>query len=80
MNSKNSINSMDPINTNNDDCRDWERYSARQDTRMKMGGFVGKAEYRGELGEFLSMISLGEKVHVGKGTGFGLGRYQIDTS
>jgi CRISPR-associated endoribonuclease Cas6 len=56
---------------------DWERYSARQDTRMKMGGFVGKVEYQGVLAEFLPLLKLGERVHVGKGSGFGLGRYEI---
>jgi len=56
---------------------DWERYSARQDTRLKMGGFVGRVEYRGELGEFVPLLKLGEKIHLGKGTGFGLGKYKI---
>ena len=59
---------------------DWERYSARQDTRMKMGGFIGKVEYRGQLAEFLPLLRLGERLHVGKGTGFGLGRYEIIAS
>lgn len=56
---------------------DWERYSARQDTRMKLGGFVGPVEYRGELGSFFPLLKIGETVHVGKATGFGLGRYMI---
>lgn len=29
--------------------QDWERYSHRQQTRMKMGGLVGEVEYAGEL-------------------------------
>ena len=58
---------------------DWERYSARQDTRMKLGGFIGRVNYQGDLTEFLPLIKLGERVHVGKATGFGLGRYQIET-
>jgi CRISPR-associated endoribonuclease Cas6 len=57
--------------------RDWERYSARQDTKMKMGGFVGEVEYSGEISGFVPLLKLGEKVHVGKATGFGLGRYQV---
>lgn len=52
---------------------DWERYSNRQQTRMKLGGILGTASYEGELGEFLPFLALGEWVHLGKGTSFGLG-------
>ncbi|MBW2739553.1 MAG: CRISPR system precrRNA processing endoribonuclease RAMP protein Cas6, partial [Deltaproteobacteria bacterium] len=54
---------------------DWERYSNRQETRMKMGGFMGEITYEGEFKEFWPYIKLGEYMHVGKGSGFGLGRY-----
>jgi hypothetical protein len=57
--------------------RDWKRYSARQDVKMKLGGFVGGVEYRGELGPFFSLLQLGERLNIGKGTGFGLRRYRI---
>ena len=57
--------------------RDWDRYSARQDTKMKMGGFIGEVEYRGELGEFVPLLKLGERLHVGKATGFGLEKCQV---
>lgn len=57
--------------------RDWERYSARQDTRMALGGLVGEAVYQGELGRFLPYLRLGELVHVGNGTAFGLGAFRI---
>ncbi len=59
---------------------DWERYSARQDTRMKMGGFVGEITFDGDIGPFLPIIKAGEVLHVGKGTGFGLGKYYIQNS
>jgi CRISPR/Cas system endoribonuclease Cas6 (RAMP superfamily) len=42
-----------------------------------MGGFVGAVEYRGELARFVPLLTLGQKVNVGKATGFGLGRYMI---
>ncbi len=56
---------------------DWERYSHRQDRKMKLGGFVGRALYRGDLAPFLPILALGEWVNVGKGTSFGLGRYRM---
>ena len=56
---------------------DWDRYSQRQERRMKLGGLVGEVEFAGEWGPFLPLLRLGADLHVGKGTGFGLGRYEI---
>ena len=56
---------------------DWERYSARQDTKMKLGGFIGTIGFKGDLEPFIPFLSLGELIHLGKGTSFGLGRYKI---
>lgn len=56
---------------------DWERYSSRQDTRMMLGGIIGNVTYTGNLDNFLPFIVLGKYVHVGKGTTFGLGKYEI---
>ena len=57
---------------------DWERYSTRQDTRMKMGGFVGNISFEGNIEPFMQLIKAGEILHVGKGTSFGLGKYRIE--
>lgn len=59
---------------------DWERYSTRQNTRMKLGGIIGEASFSGDLKEFLPLLKLGELVHIGKGTSFGLGKYVIRRS
>lgn len=57
---------------------DWERYSSRQDTRMKLGGFLGEITYKGEsFKDFLPYILLGSFTHLGKGATFGLGKYEI---
>ncbi len=56
---------------------DWERYSARQDTRMKLGGFKGEIKFEGDISDFMPLIMLGEQIHIGKGTSFGLGKYGI---
>ncbi len=56
---------------------DWERYSSRQETKMKMGGFVGEISFEGDTGLFMDIIRAGEVLHVGKGTGFGLGKYDV---
>lgn len=57
---------------------DWERYSNRQQTKMKMGGFTGEVEYAGSgLSEFLPLLAAGELLHVGTGTTFGLGSYAL---
>jgi hypothetical protein len=56
---------------------DWERYSNRQQTRMKMGGIIGALTYEGELEPFLPLITLGQFTHIGKNTTFGLGKYIV---
>jgi len=59
---------------------DWERYSSRQDTRMKLGGFKGSITFEGNLSQFLPYIFLGEYIHTGKNTAFGLGKYEISNN
>jgi len=57
---------------------DWERYSARQDVRMKLGGFKGKITFQGAITPFLPFIRMGEYIHLGQDTSFGLGKYLIE--
>lgn len=56
---------------------DWERYSNRQKTKMKLGGLIGRLVYSGPISSFRPLIDAGELLHVGKGTSFGLGKYVI---
>lgn len=64
------------VETQNLRWEDWERYSNRQKTRMKMGGFVGEMTLRGEMAPWLPLLKIGELTHVGKGATFGLGKYE----
>ncbi len=57
--------------------KDWERYSKRQDAKLKMGGFLGEITFEGDLPEFMPFLRLGEYLHIGKGTVFGLGKYEL---
>jgi hypothetical protein len=57
---------------------DWERYSRRQKTRMRLGGVVGTLGFTGDLAPFLPLLAAGEVLHVGKATSFGLGAYGME--
>ena len=66
--------------SNNLNWYDWQRYSARQKTKMLLGGFIGRVTFAFdgiESEQFLPLILLGKYIHIGKGTGFGLGKYEI---
>jgi len=58
---------------------DWQRYSHRQQETMKLGGLKGSITFAGPLGPFMPYLRLGEHLHVGQGTTFGLGRYKMGT-
>ena len=59
---------------------DWERYSSRQKSRMKLGGLLGTATLAGNLTPFMPLLRWGELLHVGKNTVFGLGQNRILTT
>jgi len=52
---------------------DVDRLSSRTGQRHSIGGFVGEAEYVGDLGEFLPYLQLGKWVGVGRQTVWGKG-------
>lgn len=55
----------------------WQRYSSRQDRKMSFDGMTGTCEYQGDLEPFSNILKIGEYLHVGKATAFGLGKYRI---
>jgi hypothetical protein len=56
---------------------DWERFSHRQNTAMKLGGVVGTLTVDGDLAPFALLLRTAEVVHVGKGATFGLGKLEL---
>ncbi len=56
---------------------DWTRYSTRQKQEMQLGGMLGTVSFAGKTGQYLSLFRLGEYLHIGKGSTFGLGKYKV---
>ncbi len=54
--------------------QDWKRYSNRQEQTMLMGGHVGTITFQGEFSQYLPLLELAQKLHIGKQTAFGLGK------
>ncbi len=59
---------------------DWDRFSGRQKKWMKFGGLVGDITYTGELAPFYELLKLGEWLHIGGKSSFGLGKYTMKTN
>jgi hypothetical protein len=59
--------------------RDWRRWSNRQQAHQPMGGLVGSFVLGGPaLAAYWPVLWLGQWVHAGKGTAFGLGGYRLE--
>ena len=56
---------------------DWERASPNKNEWMKLGGYIGSIGFAGDLTPFVPYLRLGEWLHVGGKTSFGLGRYKV---
>lgn len=56
---------------------DWNRFSGSQKKWMKFGGLMGDITYAGDLEPFADVLKLGEWLHIGNKTSFGLGKYEI---
>ncbi|WP_172202834.1 CRISPR system precrRNA processing endoribonuclease RAMP protein Cas6 [Niveibacterium sp. COAC-50] len=56
-----------------------ERVAARDRRRMDLGGLSGVVVLDGPLGELEGWLRLGEWLHIGNKTSFGLGQYRFST-
>lgn len=57
--------------------RDWYRFSARQQRRMNLGGYVGRWRWAHVPDPLQGLLALGALIHVGKEASFGLGAYEV---
>ena len=55
----------------------WQRYSNRQQQKMRFDGVLGTITLTGELNVFLPMLQAGQWLHIGSKTTFGMGQYQL---
>ena len=66
------------VKSNNLHFHEWERYSARQNKKVELGGFIGSITLEGDLTSFIPLLKAGEKINIGKNTVFGLGKYKME--
>ncbi|MFC0322776.1 CRISPR system precrRNA processing endoribonuclease RAMP protein Cas6 [Gallibacterium melopsittaci] len=57
--------------------QDWTRYSSRQKQKMTLGGLMGKWQLENVSSEWAKLLYIGQWLHNGKNTTFGLGHYYI---
>ncbi|MBI5207147.1 MAG: CRISPR system precrRNA processing endoribonuclease RAMP protein Cas6 [Candidatus Firestonebacteria bacterium] len=56
---------------------DWKRFSNRKKQFIPMGGFIGEVRFDENINEFMSLLKIGEYLHIGNYTAFGMGKYII---
>lgn len=59
--------------------KDWTRYSNRQQQKMQLGGCIGTWHLEKIPLEFRQLLYLGQWLHIGKNTVFGMGGYTLQT-
>jgi CRISPR/Cas system endoribonuclease Cas6 (RAMP superfamily) len=50
------------------------------DPKLPMHGLLGTLSFAGHVASLLPMLRMGQYIHIGAGTAFGLGRYRLHTS
>jgi hypothetical protein len=58
---------------------DWQRYSLKDRQSLPFGGLQGQVSYFGDVQAALPWLKLGQLLHLGGKTTFGLGAYQLIT-
>ncbi len=56
---------------------EYDRYSSRQNAKMKLGGIIGEMTFKA-AGAWAELLKIGKIIHIGKNTSFGFGKYDIE--
>ncbi|PID41618.1 MAG: hypothetical protein CSB48_13870 [Proteobacteria bacterium] len=56
---------------------DWQRFSLKQKAQLPFGGLKGQVSFYGEINHAIPLLKIGEQLHLGGKTTFGLGKYQL---
>jgi hypothetical protein len=56
---------------------DWQRFSHKQQAALPFGGLMGQVSYFGDIATAIPWLKLGQHLHIGGKTTFGLGAYQL---
>jgi hypothetical protein len=54
-----------------------QRYANRHQQKLPLQGIVGTMTFEGEWAELLPLLRMGEYLHIGASTAFGLGQYKL---
>ena len=56
----------------------WQRYSNRQEKKIGFAGVVGSLTISGDLTPYTPLLQMGHYVHIGRGTVYGMGKYELE--
>ncbi|WP_116644779.1 CRISPR system precrRNA processing endoribonuclease RAMP protein Cas6 [Salinivibrio sp. HTSP] len=61
------------------DCyfEDWQRFSHKNKEFLPFGGLKGQVSFCGDIAHVIPLLTLGQALHIGGKTTFGLGKYQL---
>ena len=59
---------------------EWTHFSPRMKEEVKLGGLIGEVSFKGNFSKWLTILKIGEIIHIGKATSFGFGKYEIKTN
>jgi hypothetical protein len=63
--------------TNHCYFEDWQRFSQKSREHLPFGGLKGQVSFFGNIGHVIPLLRIGEILHIGGKTTFGLGKYQL---